>query len=255
MFVNSGAGINASPGLASYTASKFALRGFADSLRNDEPSLRVTSVHPGRIATEMQEGLVAYEGRDYDPAQFLSPETVAKVIADAVNAAPRRPHPRGHRPPPVICGRARGERGLARTIADELDGNRRAVLRRMRDRKGLGGLRAVLPPRRDLRGQTDALAEVDTLEAYTEWMKGLLTPLPDGTAELKSFAVDEARQNVTAFAVFPGRTPATADRCRRPASAAVDYVYVMEFDGDKIRHMTKIWNDGITMRQLGWAAS
>jgi hypothetical protein len=28
---------------------------------------------------------------------------------------------------------------------------------------------------------------------------------------------------------------------------------VMDFDGDKIRHMTKIWNDGLTMRQLGWA--
>jgi NADP-dependent 3-hydroxy acid dehydrogenase YdfG len=91
VFVNSGSGINASPGLASYSGSKFALRGFADSLRNDEPSLRVTSVHPGRIATEMQEGLIAYEGRDYDPAQFLSPETVAKVIADAVNA-PRDAH-------------------------------------------------------------------------------------------------------------------------------------------------------------------
>jgi NADP-dependent 3-hydroxy acid dehydrogenase YdfG len=87
VFVNSGSGINASPGLASYSASKFALRGFADSLRNDEPSLRVTSVHPGRIATEMQEGLVAYEGRDYNPEQFLSVDTVAKVIADAVNAA------------------------------------------------------------------------------------------------------------------------------------------------------------------------
>jgi NADP-dependent 3-hydroxy acid dehydrogenase YdfG len=62
VFINSGAGINASPGLASYTASKFALRGFADSLRNDEPGLRVTSIHPGRIATAMQEGLVAYEG-------------------------------------------------------------------------------------------------------------------------------------------------------------------------------------------------
>jgi NADP-dependent 3-hydroxy acid dehydrogenase YdfG len=91
VFVNSGAGINASPGLASYTASKFALRGFANSLRNDEPSLRVTSVHPGRIATEMQERLVAYEGREYTPAQFLSPQTVAKVIADAVNA-PRDAH-------------------------------------------------------------------------------------------------------------------------------------------------------------------
>jgi NADP-dependent 3-hydroxy acid dehydrogenase YdfG len=86
VFINSGAGINASPGLASYTASKFALRGFADSLRDDEPSLRVTSVHPGRIATVMQEGLVAYEGKDYDPSKYLSPEAVAKVVADAVNA-------------------------------------------------------------------------------------------------------------------------------------------------------------------------
>ena len=88
VFINSGAGINASPGLASYTASKFALRGFADSLRNDEPSLRVTSVHPGRIATQMQEGLIAYEGREYDPSRFLTPESVAKVVADAVNAPP-----------------------------------------------------------------------------------------------------------------------------------------------------------------------
>src|SRR6476469_2430705 len=87
VFINSGAGINASPGLASSSDSKFALRGFADSLRNDEPSLRVTSVHPGRIANEMQEGLIAYEVRDYDPGQFLSPETVAKVIADAGNTA------------------------------------------------------------------------------------------------------------------------------------------------------------------------
>jgi short-subunit dehydrogenase len=86
VFVNSGSGINASPGLASYSASKFALRGFADSLRNDEPSLRVTSVHPGRIDTEMQEGLVAYEGGSDDPKRFLSPETVAKVIVEAVNA-------------------------------------------------------------------------------------------------------------------------------------------------------------------------
>lgn len=86
VFINSGSGINASPGLASYSASKFALRSFADSLRNDEGGLRVTSVHPGRIATEMQQGLRAYEGREYDAADFLNPETVARVTADAVNA-------------------------------------------------------------------------------------------------------------------------------------------------------------------------
>ena len=86
VFVNSGAGIKASPGLAAYSASKFALRSFADSLRADEPSLRVTSVHPGRIDTEMQRDLVAYEERDYVPEQFLSPQTVSAVIAQAVNA-------------------------------------------------------------------------------------------------------------------------------------------------------------------------
>ncbi|MEZ0339228.1 SDR family oxidoreductase [Mycobacterium sp. pV006] len=88
VFINSGSGINASPGLASYSASKFALRAFADSLRNDEPALRVTSIHPGRIATEMQEDLIAYEGRDYDPAQFLRPETVAHATAEAIATPP-----------------------------------------------------------------------------------------------------------------------------------------------------------------------
>lgn len=88
VFINSGAGINASPGLASYTASKFALRGFADSLRNDEPALRVTSIHPGRIDTVMQEDLVAYEGGEYKPERFLSTTTVANIVAGAVNAPP-----------------------------------------------------------------------------------------------------------------------------------------------------------------------
>ena len=104
VFVNSGSGLNASPGLASYSASKFALRAFADSLRADEPLLRVTSVHPGRVDTEMQRDLVAYEGGDYDPSRFLTPETVAGVVAQVV-ATPADAHthqvvirPRGPRP-------------------------------------------------------------------------------------------------------------------------------------------------------------
>jgi len=28
----------------------------------------------------------------------------------------------------------------------------------------------------------------------------------------------------------------------------------MQFDGDRIKHMTKIWNDTISLRQLGWAS-
>ncbi len=101
--------------------------------------------------------------------------------------------------------------------------------------------------------QAGALADVKTLESYTEWMKGLLTPVPDGRYELRSFAVDEERHNVSAFAIFRGTH--TGDGGPVPPtgnSVAADYVYVMDFDGDRIRHMTKIWNDAISLQQLGW---
>lgn len=88
VFINSGAGLNVSPGLSSYSASKFALKAFADSLRIDEPLLRVTSIHPGRVDTAMQRDLVAYEGGEYDPTQFLAPQTVAQVVAQVVATPP-----------------------------------------------------------------------------------------------------------------------------------------------------------------------
>ncbi len=88
VFINSGSGRNPSPGLASYSASKFALRAFAESLRADEPSLRVSTVYPGRIDTDMQRDLIAYEDRDYDPERFLKPETVAQIVADVVTTPP-----------------------------------------------------------------------------------------------------------------------------------------------------------------------
>ena len=52
--------------------------------------------------------------------------------------------------------------------------------------------------------QAGALAGVETLEAYADWMQGLLTILPDATAEVRSFATDETRNNVTVFGVFSG---------------------------------------------------
>ncbi|HTY32310.1 SDR family oxidoreductase [Mycobacterium sp.] len=91
VFINSGAGRNVSPGMASYSASKFAVRAFADSLRADEPGLRVTTIYPGRTDTDMQRELVAFEGGDYDAAEFLRPETVAAAVADAI-ATPRDGH-------------------------------------------------------------------------------------------------------------------------------------------------------------------
>ncbi|MGH9176846.1 MAG: ester cyclase [Vicinamibacterales bacterium] len=108
-------------------------------------------------------------------------------------------------------------------------------------------------PEATFSAQAGALDGVATLAAYTDWMQGLLTPLPDGRYEVRSFGVDEARNKVIAYAVFRGTH--TGDGGPVPPTGKpveADYVYVMEFDGDKIRHMTKIWNDGVSLRQLGW---
>ena len=91
VFINSGAGRNVSPGMASYSASKFAIRAFADSLRNDESALRVTTIYPGRTDTDMQRELTEFEGGTYDVANFLKAETVAAAVANVV-ATPRDGH-------------------------------------------------------------------------------------------------------------------------------------------------------------------
>lgn len=102
--------------------------------------------------------------------------------------------------------------------------------------------------------QAEPLLELKTLAQYTDWMTGLMTVLPDAHYEVKSFAVDTARNNVAAYGVFhathtgPGGPVPPTGR-----STSADYVYVMQFDGDKIVHMTKIWNAGLTMKELGWA--
>ena len=114
--------------------------------------------------------------------------------------------------------------------------------------------RAYCHPDATFSVQADALADVTTLEGYCEWMKGLLTPIPDGHYELKCFAADEERDCVIAFAVFHGtQTGAGGPGEPTGMSVAADYVYAMQFDGDRIRHMTKVWNDVVSLRQLGWA--
>lgn len=102
--------------------------------------------------------------------------------------------------------------------------------------------------------QADALAQTSTLAAYADWMKGLLGPIPDGHYELKAFAMDAERGTVVAAAVFHG-TQTGAGGPVAPTGKAVssDYAYVISFNGEKISHMTKVWNDAQALRQLGWA--
>jgi short-subunit dehydrogenase len=87
VFVNSGSGIRANPGWASYNASKFGLRGFADALGQEEAGhgVRVSSVFPGRTATPMQEQVHAQEGKDYDPGDWIRVETVVDTVLRVID--------------------------------------------------------------------------------------------------------------------------------------------------------------------------
>lgn len=86
VFVNSSVGKAAAPLVGLYSASKFALRALADSLRaeENEHGVRVLSVYPGRTATPMQEHIFQLEGRAYHPDRLLQPEDVARSVLAAL---------------------------------------------------------------------------------------------------------------------------------------------------------------------------
>jgi predicted ester cyclase len=119
--------------------------------------------------------------------------------------------------------------------------------------KGWEGCKAHCTPDATFHAQAEPLLEVKTLAGYADWMKAITVTLPDCGYEVKSFAVDPDRSNVAVYAVFHGThtgpggpVPPTG---RRTSS---DYVYVMQFEANKIVHMTKIWHSGLAMQELGW---
>jgi NADP-dependent 3-hydroxy acid dehydrogenase YdfG len=87
VFVNSGSGLRANPQWSAYSASKHGLRALADALRGEEMEygVRVTSVYPGRVATDMQAKVHRQEGKEYDPASWIDPDSVATTILTALD--------------------------------------------------------------------------------------------------------------------------------------------------------------------------
>jgi NADP-dependent 3-hydroxy acid dehydrogenase YdfG len=87
VFVNSGAGLNAHAGWSAYAATKHGLKALADSLRQEEHGngVRVTSVYPGRTSTPMQAKVHQQEGKEYDPGQWIDPESVATTLLTALD--------------------------------------------------------------------------------------------------------------------------------------------------------------------------
>jgi predicted ester cyclase len=119
--------------------------------------------------------------------------------------------------------------------------------------KGWEGCKKYCKPDATFSAQAEPLADVKTLAQYADWMNHLLTYMPDGRYELKAFGTDAERRSVCAYAVFSATHTGQGGPCP-PTGKSVrsDYVYAIDFDGDQIRHVTKIWHAGLAAQQLGW---
>jgi NADP-dependent 3-hydroxy acid dehydrogenase YdfG len=86
VFVNSSVVNHPAPGTLQYAASKHALKGLADGLRQEinASGVRVISIYPGRTATPLQASLCEIEGRAYMPAELLQPEDFAAIVVRAL---------------------------------------------------------------------------------------------------------------------------------------------------------------------------
>jgi hypothetical protein len=119
--------------------------------------------------------------------------------------------------------------------------------------EGLGGMPSPLHTQCELLGPSRAAGRNSNPPGIADWMKGLLSFMPDGHYAVKSFATNDDRNSVCAYGVFSATHTGQGGPCPPTGkSTTTDYVYVMDFAGDKIRHMTKIWNAGWAMKELGW---
>jgi len=99
----------------------------------------------------------------------------------------------------------------------------------------------------------EPLLDVKTIEGYSDWMTGVCSMLPDSNYEIKSLTVEEESDHVSFFAVFSGtHTGEGGPIPPTGKSGEVDYVYVLEFLENKIKHLTKIWNPHYLFKQIGW---
>lgn len=94
--------------------------------------------------------------------------------------------------------------------------------------KGWDGCKAYCKPNATFSAQAEPLADVRTLQQYADWMKAVLTFIPDGRYELRSFATDDKGKSVCAYGILSGTHTGEGGPCLPTGkSMKTDYVYVI----------------------------
>lgn len=94
----------------------------------------------------------------------------------------------------------------------------------------------------------------DSLREFAESTKAMVAVFPDLRVELRSLAVDEEHGIAMVYLVIEGtHTGEGGPVPPTGRSFEVDAAYVMEFDGDRLRHLTMVMNELVVDKRLGWA--
>ncbi|MGI3776093.1 MAG: ester cyclase [Janthinobacterium lividum] len=121
--------------------------------------------------------------------------------------------------------------------------------------RGLGweACRPFCTPAASFACQAEPLAGMGQLDAYAEWMKGIVALMPDARYSIEAFAIDPAASTALVHAVFHGTHTGEGGPVPPTGQAmSSDHVYAMRFEGPGIAHVTKIWNSDWALRQLRW---
>ena len=122
--------------------------------------------------------------------------------------------------------------------------------------KGRSGCADYVADGATFHAQAGAVADIETLLDYTDWMEGgIAGPFTDTHYDIHASAFDEENSTALFFGTFHathggegGPVPPTGK------STSSEFVYAMKMnDEGKIEKMTKIWNDGHAFAEMGWS--
>ena len=121
--------------------------------------------------------------------------------------------------------------------------------------EGWAGCKPYVANNATFTAQSEPLADINTVEAYCEWMLGLGTAVvPGATYDLHTSAYDEATRTAVFFATYHAKH--TGDGGPVPPTnkeTHSDYVYFLTMNDDnKIEKMVKVWNASWALKELGW---
>ncbi len=122
--------------------------------------------------------------------------------------------------------------------------------------EGYEGCKTYMTENATFEAQAEPVADIKSLSEYVDWMRDLgKGPLKGCSYEINASALDADNNKVLVFATINGSHNGAGGPVEPTGkSTSTDFVYVLTMNNDdKVVHLTKVWNAGWAMKDLGWA--